>query len=87
MATHKSAEKRARQEIRRSARNAGVRNAVRTFEKKVRTAIASNDKKSAATLLQGYMSEMDSACSKNVFHRATAARKISRLSTTVSKMK
>ncbi len=86
MATHKSAEKRARQSTKRNARNTTALNAVRTFEKKLRTAIAGGDKKAAQTILSDYMSKMMKVSTKGVVHGKTAARKISRLSERVSQL-
>ena len=47
MATHKSAEKRIRQTEKRTAINRARKSRVRTFVKKVETAIASGDKDAA----------------------------------------
>jgi small subunit ribosomal protein S20 len=53
---------------------------MRTFVKKVETAIASGDKKAAGEALQAAQPEMQRAAGKGVAHRNTIARKISRLS-------
>lgn len=84
MATHKSAEKRARQAIRRNKRNSDTLGSVRTWEKKLRAALAGGDKNSAQTLLNTYMSKMTKAATKGVVHGKTAARKIGRLAERVS---
>lgn len=86
MANHKSSEKRARQAIRKNARNSAVEGSVRTFEKRLRAAIASGDKKTAQTVLNDYMSKVSKAAAKGVVHAKTASRKISRISTRVSGM-
>ncbi len=86
MATHKSAEKRARQSIKRNQRNTQALGAVRTFEKKVRTALAGGDAKSATEFLAAYMSKITKAAQKGVVHSKTASRKIGRLSERVSKL-
>lgn len=86
MANHKSAEKRARQSIRKNACNSQTLHSVRTFEKKVHAAIAAGDGKAALTLLNGYMSQIGKAASKGVVHARTASRKVSRLSERVQKM-
>ena len=86
MATHKSAEKRARQTIRKNKRNSATLAGVRTFEKKLRTALAGGDKNAATTLLNDYMSKMTKAATKGVVHKKTAARKISRIAERVSKL-
>lgn len=85
MATHKSAEKRARQSVRRAARNSQTKSAVRTFEKKIRAALAAGDAKGAAAMVGEYQSRMGKAAAKGVFHAKTAARKVARLALAVSK--
>ncbi|RYZ77157.1 MAG: 30S ribosomal protein S20 [Proteobacteria bacterium] len=84
MATHKSAEKRARQSVKRNARNTATERAVSSIERKVRAAITAGDKTAAATLMKEYMSKMAKAGTKGAIHAKTAARKIGRLATTVS---
>lgn len=86
MATHKSSEKRARQDIKKSANNQKTLSSVRTAEKKLRTAIASKDVKSATELLKKFSSTIDKAASKGVVHAKTAARKVSRVSTQISSL-
>jgi small subunit ribosomal protein S20 len=86
LATHKSAEKRARQSVKRNTRNTAAVGAVRTLERKLRTALAGNDKKAATTLMNDYMSLMAKAGTKGVVHAKTASRKIGRLATRVSKL-
>lgn len=86
MANHKSAEKRARQSIRRNARNTATEATIRTFEKKILAAIAGGDATAAKALLNDYMSKATKAGVKGVVHAKTAARKISRLATRVAAM-
>lgn len=59
-------------------------NTVRTFEKKLRTAIAAKDAKAAKAGLLAYTSKIDKAASKGVIAVKTASRKISRISKQVS---
>ncbi len=80
MANTASARKRIRQNEVRSARNTARRSRVRTFIKKVETAIASGDKAQAAAALRAAQPEMQRATGKGVAHANTVARKISRLS-------
>lgn len=87
VATHKSSEKRARQDIKKSANNQKTLGGVRTAEKKLRTAITAKDSKNAQELLKVYSSKVDKAASKGVVHAKTASRKVSRLSTQVSSLK
>lgn len=84
MATHKSSEKRARQDVKKYAQNQRTLGTVRTFEKKLRAAITLKDTKSAQDCLKTFSSKIDKAVTKGVIHAKTAARKISRLSTQVS---
>lgn len=84
MANHKSAEKRNRQNKIRNARNTHVRSTMRSYIKKLRTAIAEGDTETAKTLLEKTIPYIDKAATKGVIHKATASRKISRLSKLVS---
>lgn len=86
MATHKSAEKRARQSTKRAARNKQVLGAVRTTEKKLRTALASGDAKSAQEALKTYMSKATKAATKGVIKAQQASRKVAQLSAHVAKL-
>lgn len=86
MANHKSAEKRNRQNKIRNARNTHIRSTMRTYVKKVRTAVAEGDQETAKTMLEKAVPYIDKAASKGVIHKATASRKISRLTKLVSAM-
>lgn len=79
MANHPSAEKRQRQILKRAERNKHVRTTVRTFVKRVRTAIAAGDKGAAEKALHVASQAIDKAVSKGVYHRRTGSRYISRL--------
>ena len=80
MANTASAQKRNRQTKRRTARNQARKSRVRTFVKKVETAIAGGDKTAAGEALRAAQPEMQRAASKGVVHKNTVARKLSRLS-------
>ena len=84
MANHKSAEKRHRQSKIRNARNTHIRSTMRSYVKKVRMAIAEGDTEAAKTLLEKAVPYIDKAATKGVIHKATASRKISRLTKLVS---
>ncbi len=86
MANHKSAEKRVRQTTRKTAVNNQVRKTVRSFEKKLRLAIASGDKTKAAEAFKKYESKLGKAAQKGVVKLNTMARKVSRLAMQVSKL-
>ncbi len=80
MATHVSAEKRIRQTARRTAVNRARLSRLRTFVKKVETAIAAGDKEAARAALKAAQPELQRGAQNGVLHRNTAARKLSRLS-------
>jgi small subunit ribosomal protein S20 len=79
MASHKSAEKRIRQTEKRTAMNRARRSRVRTFVKKVETAIESGDKEAAQSALRLAQPELHRAITKGVLHKNTVSRKLSRL--------
>jgi small subunit ribosomal protein S20 len=83
MANTASAQKRIRQTAKRTERNKARKSRVRTFVKKVETAIAGGDKDAAAAALIAAQPEMQRAATKGVVHANTVARKISRLSARV----
>lgn len=80
MANHKSAEKRIRQTERRTAVNRARISRIRTFLKKVETAIASGDRAAATEAFREAQPELMRGVSKGVLHKNTVARKLSRLS-------
>ncbi len=80
MANHKSAEKRARQSLRRQAVNRKTMATVRTAETKLRKAMTAKDAKAAQTLLIEFKSTVAVAAKKGRIPAPRASRKISRLS-------
>lgn len=84
MATHKSAEKRIRQTIKRTAINRARKSRVGTFVKKVEAAIASGDKEAAQSAFRVAQPELHRAITKGVMHKNTVARKLSRLATRIN---
>ena len=86
MANTPQSKKRARQNERRLAVNKARRSRIRTFLRKVEEAIASGDKDAAANALKAAQPELMRGVSKGVFHKNTAARKMSRLSARVKAM-
>lgn len=80
MANHRSAEKRIRQTVERTARNTARVSRVRTFVKKVETAISAGDKEAARTAFALAAPELQRGVGKGVLHKNTVARKMSRLS-------
>ena len=83
MANSPQSKKRARQNERRLAVNKARRSRIRTHLRKVEEAIASGDKDAAQTALRAAQPELMRGVTKGVFHKNTAARKMSRLSSRV----
>lgn len=86
MANIKSAKKRVLVIKTKTERNKAIKSKVKTYIKKVDTAIAEGDKSAAQTALLAATSEIDKACKKGVYHKNTASRKVSRLAQAVNKM-
>lgn len=83
MANTRQSKKRARQNDKRATINKARRSRIRTFLRKVEEAIASGDKESATAALRAAQPELMRGVTKGVYHKNTAARKMSRLSTRV----
>ena len=83
MAHHKSAKTRIRRNARRFEINHARIGRIRTFIKKVETAVASGDAEQARAAFRTAQPEIHRGVTKGVLHRNTAARKISRLSARV----
>lgn len=84
MANHKSAIKRNKQNAVRNARNTHIRSTMRTLVKQVRESVAAGDKEAAQSALVKVIPYIDKTSTKGVIHKATASRKISRLSKLVN---
>ncbi len=84
LANHKSAAKRARQTVKKNARNSQIKATVKTFEKKLVKAIETQSKE-AETALRDYVKKAMSAASKGTLRKQTVSRKISRLATRLNK--
>lgn len=79
MANHKSAKKRAKQTLKRTARNISSTSKLKTMMKKFKAAVAGNEKEKAADLLKLNVSYAMHLASKRVIHKNNAARKASSL--------
>jgi small subunit ribosomal protein S20 len=79
-----SAEKRARQSVKRNLRNRSVESGVKTVLKKVETAVTSGNRDEAGKALLQAVKALNTAASKGVVHRNTASRNISRLTKKVN---
>ena len=86
MANTPSARKRVRQSARRTATNKARISRIRTFTKKVETAIAAGDAAAAREALKHAEPEIARGVTKGVLHKNTASRKISRLAQSVKKL-
>lgn len=84
MANVASAEKRNRQRIKRRARNQFHLTTMRTYVKRVRKALDAKDGK-AAEMLAAAVRVIDKAAQKGAIPKKTAARKISRLTKSVTR--
>ncbi|WP_455721089.1 30S ribosomal protein S20 [Agathobacter sp.] len=84
MANIKSAKKRILVTETKAARNKAIRSEVKTAIKKVEAAVAANDKTAAEASLKDATATISSACSKGIYHKNNAARKVSRLSKLVN---
>ncbi len=85
MANHKSADKRARQTIKKTAVNTRVKSAIKTFEKKILTAIEEGKVDDAKKLFTTFSSKMDRAAKKGIFHKNKVSRKIGRMAVRLTK--
>jgi len=83
MANTTQSKKRARQNEKRYALNKARRSRIRTYLRKVEEAIASGDRDAAAAALRAAQPELMRGVTKGVFHKNTAARKMSRLASRV----
>ena len=79
MANIKSAQKRARQAVKRRSHNMALRSRMRTSLRKVLAAIQAGDKTAAESAYREAMPVLDSMVNKGIVHRNKAARHKSRL--------
>jgi small subunit ribosomal protein S20 len=87
LATHKSAEKRTRQTVKRRECNNAVKSSVKTRVKSVLEVVGTKDKEAAKAVLAKTIPAIAKAATKGAFHKKTASRKISRLTKRVNAMK
>jgi small subunit ribosomal protein S20 len=86
MANHKSSKKRIRQTETRTEVNRARISRIRTFIKKVETAIAGGKQAEAQQALKDAQPEMMRGVSKGVVKMGTVSRKLSRLSASIKKL-
>lgn len=87
MATHKSAEKRDRQNKKHRERNIAVKSALKTKVKAVISATEEKKKKDSENTLKAVIPALNKAVAKGVIHKKNASRKISRLTRKVNALK
>jgi small subunit ribosomal protein S20 len=86
MATHKSAEKRARQTVKRNKVNRVRRATIQSHVKAVDTAITAKDKDAAVKAQREAEAALARGAGRGTLHWKTAARKTSRLAQRVKKI-
>ena len=87
MANHKSAKTRIRRNERRAIINGDRMSRIRTFVKKVATAINAGDAKAADEALRAAQPELYRGAAKGVLNKKTVSRKMSRLSAQIKALK
>ena len=87
MANHRSALKRARQNITRNERNRALRSTFRTHLKKFRALLDAKDFDNASAELPAIYRTIDKAVTKGIIHKNNAARRKSRLTQAINKAK
>ncbi len=86
MANIKSAKKRIDIINTKTLRNKMIKSKVKTLVKKVDSAVAANDKAAAIAALSEATIAIDKAAAKGIYHKNTAARKVSRLTKAVNQL-
>lgn len=86
MANLKSAKKRVRVIERKTLRNKAVKTRVKSAIKSVEVAVAAGDKDLAQASLTNAVTQISRGVSKGVYHKNTAARRVSRLTKAVNTM-
>jgi small subunit ribosomal protein S20 len=84
MANTPQAKKRIRRNTRRAAINSDRLGRIRTFVKKVESALAAGDKQAASAALSQVQPELARGVAKGVLHKNTASRKFARLTKRLS---
>ena len=86
MANIKSAMKRIRQTEKKTARNKEVKSRLRTFCKRVLTAVDSGDAAAAQSALKAAISELAISARKGIIHKNQASRRTQRLNAKVKQL-
>ena len=80
MARHKSALRQHRRSLRRKSVNTQTKSALRTKMRKIREAIADNDREGSVQMLPGVFQAIDKSVKKGAIKKNTGSRYKSRLS-------
>jgi small subunit ribosomal protein S20 len=86
MAHHKSAQKRIRSNARRAEVNTARVGRIRTFLKRVESAIGTGNKEAAQAEFKLAQPELQRGTTRGVIHRNTVSRKLSRLTARIKAM-
>ena len=70
----------------KAEKNKAIKSKIKTYIKKVEATVEAADKTAATEALKVATVEIDKACSKGVYHKNNAARKVSRLTNLVNGM-
>jgi small subunit ribosomal protein S20 len=87
LATHKSAEKRDRQNKKNRTRNVAAKTALKTKIKSVITSVNGKSKEDSASALKVAIPALNKAAAKGLIHKNNASRRISRLTKKVNALK
>jgi small subunit ribosomal protein S20 len=87
LATHKSAEKRDRQNKKLRKRNVAAKSALKTKIKSVITSVEIKNKENSTNALKTVIPALNKAAAKGLIHKNNASRKISRLTKKVNALK
>ena len=68
----------------KTLRNKMIKSKIKTLVKKVDAAVAASDKAAATAALKEAVVAIDKAAAKGVYHKNTAARKVSRITKAVN---
>jgi len=84
LATHRSAEKRSRQNEKRRLRNSSIKSRVKTGIKSVLKTVEAKDREGSKSALAHVIPIIDEAAAKGVLHKRTASHKVSKLTRKVN---
>ena len=87
MANHASSKKRIRRNDSRAEINGARRGRIRTFIKKIELALEEGNAENAQAAYKDAQPEMMRGIAKGIYHKNTVARKLSRLSNRIQKLK